>query len=99
MLYKGNSKVAGQGLYSSEPIKKGEHLGRFETVLAVYLTKFTIWVEDTPYRALNILKYANHSRRPNVYVDSDLDMYALQDINPHKELLFDYGECFKPECL
>ena len=99
MLYKGNSKVAGQGLYSSDPIEEGEYLGRFEIALAVYLTKFTIWVEDTPYRALGVLKYANHSRTPNVYVDGDLDMYALSDINPHKELVWDYGECFNPRDL
>ena len=99
MLYKANSKIAGQGLFSDTPIKKGEHLGRFEIALAVYMTKFTIWVEDTPYRALGVLKYANHSRQPNVYVDGDLDMYALSNIPADTELLWDYGACFNVECL
>ena len=52
MLYKAKSSIHGFGLFSSQPIKKGESLGFFELKVAKREGKFTIWItelEDDEY--------------------------------------------------
>lgn len=92
MLYKGKSKIEGNGLFSREDIKKGDYIGTFEVVEAKYVTKFSIWYKNKWHRAICVLKYANHSKKPNVEVSESLYMYALKDIKAGTEIVWDYGE-------
>ncbi|MXW61364.1 MAG: SET domain-containing protein [Acidimicrobiaceae bacterium] len=58
--------------------------------------KYVLWIEgdDGTWEGVEgagDLRFLNHSRSPNVFFDG-LDLYALRDISPGEELLFDYGE-------
>lgn len=92
MLYAKKSPIHGKGLYTDELIKKGEKIGTFKVVPATYETRFTIWVGNTPYRAVSILKYANSSKSPNAEVYTDLTMWAIKDIKPGCEITWAYGD-------
>lgn len=99
MLYKKRSSIHGMGLYTSKPIKSGSIIGIFKIVPATYDSKFTIWVDEVRYRATNILKYANHSTRPNVSVSNDVNpmecvMIAIKDIKENEEIVWNYGKEF-----
>ena len=94
MLFHQKSKLHGKGLFSDKPIKKGELIGEFRVVPAIYRTKFTIWIDDEPFRATNILKYSNHSNKPNSYIDFPF-MYATKNIKANSEITWDYGEDFE----
>ena len=56
-----------------------------------------LWYEDEEsgdwqgMEVTNILKYANHSKMPNVEV-LGREMYAIKKINSGEEITFDYGE-------
>lgn len=89
-LYVAKSKIDGRGLFSSKIIPKCRIIGTFEVTKAKYDTIYTIYIDDKPYRAINILKYSNHSDKPNAKVDGDLNMWALQDIAPGEEITWDY---------
>ena len=94
MLYKGKSRIHGNGLFTMHPIQKGEVIGEFDLAPAIYETMFTIWIDDDPFRALGVLKYSNHSSKPNTEIDFP-EMIALRDIKSGEELTWDYGECFE----
>lgn len=91
-LYTEKSKIEGKGLFSDENISKGEWIGQFEVRKATYKTRFTIWVGDVPHRAVNVLKWANHSSDPNAWVDEDLNMWALRCIKSGEEITWHYGD-------
>ena len=93
MLYKGKSRIHGNGLFTTDPIQKGEVIGEFDLAPAIYETMFTIWIDCVPNRALGVLKYSNHSSKPNTEIDFP-EMIALRDIKSGEELTWDYGECF-----
>ena len=96
MLYKAESDVHGYGLFSDTPIYKGELVGKFSILPAVYNTKFSIWFDDDHFRATNILKYSNHSSNPNAEVNGDtLELIAISDIPAHSEIFWHYGSEFE----
>lgn len=89
-LYKSKSKIHGYGLFSSTSIRKGDVIGIFEHAPAIYHTRYTLWLDETPYRITNILKYSNHSNKPNAYVDFPY-LIASKNINKNTEITWDYG--------
>jgi SET domain-containing protein len=96
MLYKAESEIHGYGLFSDTPIFSGDVVGKFRILPAVYNTKFSIWFGDDHYRAVNILKFANHSPNPNAEVDGEtLELIAISDIPAHTEILWHYGDEFE----
>jgi len=91
-----NSSIHGKGLFANTHFRRGDLIGTFETVESHRDGKYRIWVEKSnstikPYRALNNLKYANHSYRPNTELDG-LKMYAIKNVQPGEELTFHYGD-------
>ena len=93
MLYKDNSHIHGNGLFTTEPFKKGEVIGTFQYVVGVYNTKFSLWLDREHLRITNKLKYANHSSSPNADVVFP-KLVALQDIEAGSELTWFYCEEF-----
>lgn len=91
MLYKAKSKISGNGLFTDEKILKDEYIGTFKTVEAKYITKFSIVLKGEWRRAICILRFANHSKNPNVRVTPGLKMYAIKDIKPGTEICWHYG--------
>ena len=93
MLYKKKSKIHGYGLFSDKPFKKGDLIGEFKIKPAIYHTKFSIYVDDQHFKAVNILKYSNHSKNPNCEIDFPR-LIAKKDIKINEELVWDYGNEF-----
>ena len=91
MLYKKKSRISGNGLFTDSNLYKGTLIGTFKTVPAIYSTKFSILSKSGWRRAVCILKYSNHSSKPNAWVDDDLNMWALKRIKPGEEITWDYG--------
>ncbi|SMF62754.1 SET domain-containing protein [Pseudobacteriovorax antillogorgiicola] len=91
----GKSHIHGTGLFSREAIKKGELIGQFEGRATKENDIHVLWYEEKGnWRALsvtNVLKYANHSKKPNVEV-LGREMYAIRKIKKGEEITFDYGD-------
>jgi SET domain-containing protein len=91
------SPIHGVGVFAVAEIEAhtliGTYLGAPTSVDGTYV----LWIEsDDPngWRGIDghgILRHLNHSCTPNVEFDS-AELYALRDIEPGEELLFDYGE-------
>lgn len=110
MLYKAKSKIHGNGLFSSKSFKKDEFVGTFKLKPTKRESKFTVWITDydrvdnfsdylirieEAYNATNILKYANHSNKPNTEVfwneeTNQLEMWSLKRIPKDTEILWRY---------
>ena len=96
------SKLGGYGVFSTQPIKKGELI---EQGLMCILNNvngdenpmlFT-WSDDKTKWAIGtgLLHYYNHSDTPNItkkgdLINNTLQIYALRDINIGEELLGSY---------
>ena len=91
----GKSLIHGTGLFSKAAIEEGELIGLFEGTVADENDIHVLWYEeDDTWKAMNVdnvLKFANHSKTPNVEVVG-LEMYALRPIPPGEEIVFDYGD-------
>lgn len=91
----GESLIDGTGLFSKDAIEEGELVGVFEGTAADENDIHVLWYEeDDTWKGLrvdNVLKFANHSKSPNVEVIGR-EMYALQSIPLGEEIVFDYGE-------
>jgi SET domain-containing protein len=91
----GESPIHGTGLFSRDIIEAGELVGVFEGTAVEDNDIHVLWYEvDDVWKGLNVenvLKFANHSKTPNVEV-LGREMYALQPIPPGEEIVFDYGE-------
>ena len=91
-----SSEIHGKGLFSEMFFRAGDMIGAFKVVESRRDGKYRIWVEIDdghvrPFRAINNLKYANHSDLPNAELDG-LHMYAIRPILPGEEITFHYGE-------
>ncbi len=90
------SKIHGRGLFARQGLNRGEYLGTYDGPRVRRNGMHVLWVEDTPGKWIgrdgrNMLRYLNHSVEPNVEFDG-FDLFALADIEPGTELVFDYGE-------
>jgi uncharacterized protein len=101
-LYVGRSKIEGKGIYSSEKIKRGEHIAFIEGELVKKKTHSvkeaasiplwygitdTIWLDPKN----TIWRYFNHSCEPNTAIVGRRKLIALKSIAPDTELTFDYS--------
>lgn len=90
------SPVHGTGVFARRTIAAGTHVGTYEGRPVDTDGTHVLWIEDGDggwerIDGTGVLRYLNHSRTPNVEFDG-ADLYALRDIEPGEELLFDYGE-------
>ena len=90
------SPVHGTGVFAVAPIAAGDHVGRYEGDPSADDGTYVLWVEDDDgdwvgIEGTGVLRFLNHSRTPNVEFDGP-DLYAVRDIAPDEELLFDYGD-------
>ncbi|KAA3632226.1 MAG: SET domain-containing protein [Proteobacteria bacterium] len=95
-LYVDRSSIHGRGLFAREPLSRGAYLGTYDGPRVRSNGMHVLWVEDNPGKWIgrdgkNMLRYLNHSARPNVEFDG-FDLYALRKIAIGEELVFDYGE-------
>ena len=89
------SLIHGTGLFTVDSVEQGEHIGTFEGEPVDEDDIHVLWhQEGDDWKGLsvsNVLKFANHSKSPNVEVVGR-DMFALKRIEIGEEITFDYGE-------
>jgi len=95
-LYVERSSIHGKGVFAKNRLRKGQYLGTYHGPLVRKSGTYVLWVEDesgkwTRRDGKNLLRYLNHSRKPNAEFDG-FDLYALKNIQPDQEVTFDYGE-------
>lgn len=95
-LYVDRSSIHGRGLFARERLGRGEYIGTYTGPRVRANGMHVLWVEDHPGKWVgrdgrNMLRYLNHSLRPNVEFDG-FDLFAIRNIDAGEELVFDYGE-------
>lgn len=91
----GPSARHGRGLFARRRLRPGSAIGRFEGEPTRHDGEHVLWWidEDDVEQGLqvsNVLRYLNHSRRPNAEVEG-LELRAIRNIQPGAEILIDYG--------
>lgn len=91
------SRIHGTGVFARGPIAAGALVGVYEGEPTDTDDTYVLWIEDDEntdtWRGIDgtgVLRFLNHSRTPNVEFDGP-ELYAMRDIAPGEELLFDYG--------
>lgn len=98
------SKIQGVGIYTTEPIKKGEHIAFVTGKLVEKIThskaeasgrEMALWYGITDIIWLDpvdtIWRYFNHSCEPNTAIVGTRKVIALKNIPKDTELAFDYS--------
>ena len=90
------SPIHGTGVFALVKLDQGALVGRYSGAPTMLDGKYVLWIEgdDGIWEGIDgagDLRFVNHSRSPNVEFDGP-ELYALRDVNPGEELLFDYGE-------
>ena len=100
-IYLGKSLIAGQGIFTKKPIKKGQYVCRLKG--KTFYRKYNeqtdrelganwfglgkdVWVDP-----VFPLSHINHSCDPNLGMKGKIMFYALRDIQKGEELTFDYS--------
>lgn len=92
----GRSPIHGKGVFARRRIRTGAFIGSFEGTPTRRDGTHVLWVLDEDgqqvgIRGRNELRFLNHSSKPNAeFVGADL--YAVRNIQPGAEVVFDYGE-------
>ncbi|MES9971311.1 MAG: SET domain-containing protein-lysine N-methyltransferase [Candidatus Thiodiazotropha sp.] len=95
-VYSAPSAIHGHGLFAKIAIPKGGYIGTYEGPAAKRDGIYVLWVfedgkEPEGRSGRNLLRYLNHQDEGNAEFDG-FDLYALEDIQPHEEITFDYGD-------
>lgn len=95
IVYRAASPIHGNGLFAKVDIPKGEYIGTYEGPTAKRDGTYVLWVFEEGQSPVgrsgrNLLRYLNHQDEGNAEFDG-FDLYALQDIEAHEEVTFDYG--------
>lgn len=101
-LYVSKSNIQGNGLFTSEKVKRGEFIAFIEGQLVKKITKnskdaksIPLWYGITDKIWLDpqntIWRYFNHSCEPNTAIIGKKKVVALKNILPGTELTFDYS--------
>jgi len=97
-VYAADSGIHGTGLFAHREIRESEYIGTYWGPEAKRNGTYVLWVYDegddenaVGRSGRNLLRYLNHACPGNTAFDG-FDLYALQDIDPHEELTFDYLE-------
>ena len=90
------SPIHGKGCFATRPIAAREYIGDYTGNRTASDGTYVLWVEadDGEFHGIDgdgVLRWLNHSRRPNVEFDGPR-LFALRDIDPDEELTFHYGE-------
>ena len=85
----------GRGLFARRRLRRGCAIGRFEGEPTRRDGEHVLWWRDEDgveqgLQVSNLLRYLNHSRRPNAEVEG-LELRAIRNIQPGAEILIDYG--------
>jgi hypothetical protein len=101
-LFVAKSRIEGNGIYTAEPIKKGEHIAFIsgkvrrkkitnskdaQTIPLWYGLTDTLWIDPVD----TIWRFFNHSCEPNTAITGTKKLIALKDISKNTELTFDYS--------
>ncbi len=87
------SVIHGKGLFASNAIKKGAHLGLCKVEKTIEPGDYTLWLNEKKTVDVTCkFKYINHNKKPNVVYYDDLTVVALRDIKPGDELTHYYGK-------
>jgi SET domain-containing protein len=95
----GRSPIHGRGVFARRRIRRGGLIGDFEGRETKRNGTHVLWVleEDgsqVGIRGENELRFLNHSSFPNAEF-SGASLYALRNIQPGREITFDYGDDWK----
>ena len=89
------SAVHGRGLFARRRFRVGAYIGTFRGTPTKRNGLHVLWVvDDDGARGLvgrNALRFLNHDRQPNAELDG-VDLYAIRNIQPGREILIDYGD-------
>jgi len=101
-LYTKTSQINGKGLYTAEPIAKGEHIAFIngeqktkvikskrdaQSIPTWYGLTESEWIDPTG----TVWAYFNHSCSPNTAIVGTKKLIALKNIKKDTELTFDYS--------
>ena len=88
------SPIHGKGCFALLAIGCGDFIGTFEGPRVRRDSDHVLWVSDgersVGRRGNNVLRYLNHSDRPNAAFDG-FDLYAVASIAPGDEITIDYA--------
>ena len=90
------SPVHGKGVYALRRFRRGSYIGTFRGVETQEDGTHVLWVTDeqgrqTGVEGRNELRFLNHDPEPNAEFIG-LDLFALRNIQPGREIMIDYGE-------
>ncbi len=87
------SPIHGQGCFALVGIDSGDFIGTFEGDRVRRDADHVLWVSDgersVGIRGNNVLRYLNHSDRPNAAFDG-FELYAVDAIAAGDEITIDY---------
>ena len=95
LVYSASSSIHGKGLFARTRIPRGEYIGTYEGPQAKRNGSHVLWVYDedtgevTGRRGMNVLRYLNHSKKPNAEFDG-FELYSLRAIRPDEEITINY---------
>lgn len=92
------SPIDGRGVFATQRIRVGALVGTFEGRPTRRDGTYVLWLIDEDgreegIRGTNELRFLNHSSIPNAELDG-LDVVALRNIQPGREITLDYGEAW-----
>lgn len=101
-LYVADSGIAGKGVFTKKPFKKGQTILLLKGKKINFFVKNkndsqegpnwvglnkNIWIDVND----NIIRYINHSCNPNMGIKGSVTFVALRDIKKGEEVTFDYS--------
>jgi len=98
-----SSPIHGSGLFTKEPVRKGEYVISYEGhVTRGFKSIYILHLEEENGRYTKIMgtgqaKHINHSDKPNLRIDEEsesLEFLALRRIKAGEELTWHYGDEF-----
>jgi len=90
------SPIHGKGVYALRRFRRGSYIGTFRGVQTQRDGIHVLWIIDEDGRQIGILgknelRFLNHDSDPNAEFVG-LDLYAVSNIQPGREIMIDYGE-------
>lgn len=92
------SPIHGKGVYALCRFRRGSYIGTFHGVQTRKDGIFVLWITDEEGVQIGIrgkteLRFLNHDSDPNAEFVG-LDLYAVRNIQPGREIIIDYGEAW-----
>jgi len=86
------SPIHGKGLFTKANIRKDTIVGNCKVRQIKKPNAYTLWCENGYFEVQCILKYINHSKKPNVIYYDDFSVVALRNIKAGEELTHYYSD-------